>query len=1084
MDNLSVKCPQCGSNNVRFRERRKNWICDDCDCVFTIGDKSVRRIFISYGHDCSTIVGRIKQDLEQKGYEVWLDTSEIKSGDDWRNTIVNGILGSQAVLAFLSTHSLRQGGVCLDELAIAVGCNRNIIRTCLMDKEAAEMIPSTISGIEYIDLTSWNSLTESQFEQWYSEKFLEICRNIDTAMGFQEDPILKELWRRLHPCISFEDQYIELRKPFAEREWMARMVDDWIANKGSRTLLLTAYPGGGKSAFCAHFFHFHPLAICLTMCKQYMEGVDETLQILKNISFQIATSSIGYRRNLLLVLNNNVGLDLDALDVQSVFSLLICSPFQLEIDGGHAPVIIVVDGVDALDVGEQNLLSELFSNNMGKLPEFVSVMFSARHSGGVINSFSHTSRIDVNPTSKETIEDIKKFLHLAHPSLGEDMVEQIAERCHGSFLYASILSKAISEGSIEIDNNFDVLPQLHGLYFQSMRHIFSEESLFLNYWRPLALLIAWGGEMPAKILQEYMEWKPYEYAKFYSRLMMFLQHRVDVKGVKWVTAVYPSFIEWLTEENDANVFSIPMHAAYKELSDVLWKRYSEGVRLEKIELVKMHELFGKPGFEDKMNVLRHDNLLMRLLLCHVKDYNDDPRDYQTIQQLSRFCQEIACTIDSPEARTISKGTLPFLRIRHDFASSNYGAMINYYEQHKKEMKLFCSQEENLHTLYMISTGLDFLGNRKDAVLGFSQLLEESQKSNLTQYEFYALVGLLWNDHFTNLEEGQKLVSRLVSADFNTIGSEDKTLRKLIVARFKLSAGELKAAFNDFIEVMEVKSDQIWGYSTISARIQMLLIESLVAAYDNNEYRKGIELGRYIYDHIGDSTSVAACYCASWMAMNYLQCGKYDEAGRMLEHAEQKNERLQTVGQSKWMTMHLKGVRSVLQARLGDLESAVDLLLEVVELAKETNDTWVLGDAYFDLCCYAWFSGFALLDKEITLELYSNLQELAKQSELPHLVYKALVMKNVLHPQKDGTDLLLDETQKHLIANSLASTDAITVLYLCRYVCQRFYPDSVELNLLNHAIIDKANEIDNKNPGINYAKRNRIVQLLQEDNTSI
>ena len=107
-------CPKCKSPNIRFREKRGNWICDDCDYVFTVPDnpdikpekelesQSPGRIFISYGHDCTPIVNRIMQDLTRLGYDVWVDNNEIKSGDDWRNSITNGILDSQVVLYFLS----------------------------------------------------------------------------------------------------------------------------------------------------------------------------------------------------------------------------------------------------------------------------------------------------------------------------------------------------------------------------------------------------------------------------------------------------------------------------------------------------------------------------------------------------------------------------------------------------------------------------------------------------------------------------------------------------------------------------------------------------------------------------------------------------------------------------------------------------------------------------------------------------------------------------------------------------------------------------------------------------------------------
>jgi TIR domain len=77
---------------------------------------TVVKIFLSYGHDQNTqIVLRIKHDLEAAGHVVWIDSSEIKAGDDWRRSIIDGLSDSDWTLGFLSRHSVRNPGVCLDD---------------------------------------------------------------------------------------------------------------------------------------------------------------------------------------------------------------------------------------------------------------------------------------------------------------------------------------------------------------------------------------------------------------------------------------------------------------------------------------------------------------------------------------------------------------------------------------------------------------------------------------------------------------------------------------------------------------------------------------------------------------------------------------------------------------------------------------------------------------------------------------------------------------------------------------------------------------------------------------------------------
>lgn len=76
------------------------------------------KIFLSYGHDDNMpLVNQIKEDMEKRGYEVWLDQFEIEGGDDWRRAIANGILSSQMMLACLSKHSTRDPGVRIKTIA-------------------------------------------------------------------------------------------------------------------------------------------------------------------------------------------------------------------------------------------------------------------------------------------------------------------------------------------------------------------------------------------------------------------------------------------------------------------------------------------------------------------------------------------------------------------------------------------------------------------------------------------------------------------------------------------------------------------------------------------------------------------------------------------------------------------------------------------------------------------------------------------------------------------------------------------------------------------------------------------------------
>ena len=130
----NVICPECGSEDVYFSKKKQCYVCEDCEHQFLLEKKnSGKKIFFSYAHDKNEkLVLSIKKKLEERGYEIWIDRSEIKSGDDWRKSITDGLIGSQGVIAFLSKHSVRSPGVCLDELRIALNVKHGNIRTVLL----------------------------------------------------------------------------------------------------------------------------------------------------------------------------------------------------------------------------------------------------------------------------------------------------------------------------------------------------------------------------------------------------------------------------------------------------------------------------------------------------------------------------------------------------------------------------------------------------------------------------------------------------------------------------------------------------------------------------------------------------------------------------------------------------------------------------------------------------------------------------------------------------------------------------------------------------------------------------------------
>jgi hypothetical protein len=199
-------CLKCASANVILSKKRGAYVCEDCGYVLPEAPVTPFRIFLSYGDDSNEeLVRRITADLEKRGHDVWFDKNEIKFGDEWRRAITDGILQSNRVLSFLSKYSTRDPGVCLDEIAIAIGVKGGNIQTILVESEREVKPPPSISHIQWLDMHDWKerrAADEAAWEDWYQAKLAEIVAVVESDESRRFAGEIKTLEDLLKPTAS------------------------------------------------------------------------------------------------------------------------------------------------------------------------------------------------------------------------------------------------------------------------------------------------------------------------------------------------------------------------------------------------------------------------------------------------------------------------------------------------------------------------------------------------------------------------------------------------------------------------------------------------------------------------------------------------------------------------------------------------------------------------------------------------------------------------------------------------------------------------------------------------------------------
>ena len=328
-----MKCPQCQAEATKVGDF---WVCPKHGQLPEPKPFVPLRIFLSYGHDDNEeLVRRIKSDLEARGHDVWFDKSEIKFGDDWRRDITDGIVGSNRVLSFLSKYSTRDPGVCLDEIAIAIGVKGGNIQTILVEGESDVQPPPSVSHVQWLDMHDWKQRAgdEIAYEQWYQGKLSEIVAVVESDESRRFAGEIQTLSEYLKPTTSDFASDARVRslveKELVGRKWVFKAVEEWRVSedRSSRLFWIMGDPGVGKSAIAAHLAHFYGrgTVIAVHFCDWQKPDHRGAARIVRTLAFQIAARLPDYRK-LLLTLP-----EIKELDGKSPSgSLATCSPTRCD----------------------------------------------------------------------------------------------------------------------------------------------------------------------------------------------------------------------------------------------------------------------------------------------------------------------------------------------------------------------------------------------------------------------------------------------------------------------------------------------------------------------------------------------------------------------------------------------------------------------------------------------------------------------------------------------------------------------------------------------------------------------------------
>lgn len=602
----AMKCPQC-----QFEATHVGifWICPKHGQLPESAPPVPLRIFLSYGHDANEeLVRHIYADLKQRGHDVWFDKTEIKFGDEWRRAITDGILQSNRVLSFLSKHSTRDPGVCLDEIAIAIGAKGGNIQTILVESEQEVKPPPSISHLQWLDMHDWKerrAADESIWEQWYQTKLAEIIAVVESDESRRFAGEIKTLEELLKPTASdfTADSRIRqlLEKKLVGRTWLFEAVEKWrtssittpspLEGEGrgegySRLFWLMGAPGIGKSAFAAHLAHEYGRGTVLAVhfCDWKKPDHRDACRIIRTLAFQIATRLPDYRK---LLLTLPILTELDRKSSAELFDGLLTYPLKLSITGGRERYLIVIDALDEAGGDGRNELVDVLARYAGQLPDWIGLVVTSRPEFDVTTPFQALKPFPFETKSAANSEDIRAYLRhelaaqLQNRPDADRLVEQILEKSEGIFLYVEWFCRDLRAKWISLDDPERFPQGLGGMFFQFFQRQFPQQkkdtgvigftlSDYKERCRPFLELIVAAQEAPRlRFLCRVLKWSSYDQKEIidaFGSLLNLTDGRIRM--------FHKSVMDWLCAPKDSGPYFVDINAGHRQLAEHCWQEFN------------------------------------------------------------------------------------------------------------------------------------------------------------------------------------------------------------------------------------------------------------------------------------------------------------------------------------------------------------------------------------------------------------------------------------------------------------------------------------------------------------------------------
>ncbi|WP_108646462.1 tetratricopeptide repeat protein [Polynucleobacter rarus] len=589
----TASCPQC-SELATFSKKRSQFYCSECELVFNPPATQIepQTIFLSYAHksereedyDVSEeLVWLIKDELEKDGHRVWIDQEGITAGAQWRDLITSAILGHTHFLSFLSKRSVRDPGVCLNEIAIALGSGRQI-QTLLTESEEAVRQPLTISHLQWHHFADWKVIKDGQktgpkgesWDAWFGKHMSFIRENLSNTQHQKVAGDLQRLKDILEPR-TFEADIIKSIEGFYGRKWLFDACEQWLNTSTNRLFWLKGSPGIGKSSFVAKLVHQSNSAIVgFFKCEfQGSKSPEESAsECIRTLAYQLAARLPDYRTKLLYqqLINKDKICKKTADDL---FTYLITEP--LNTSGKIPEATRLALAIDALDEAGRNdgtnALADLIHKHAEKLPPWLGIIVTSRPEPYLEQQLGKFESTPIEGGTEQNLQDLRDYLNKKlDPSMGESqrttIIDQVIEKSGGTFLYIKLIEK---DKTLDLAKPETLPKGIDDVFMRDFKRYFPNPKEYGQEAEPFLRLMAVAlGPLPVDLAKDLLAWTSRDITtKVTQPLGSLLQEKNG-----GLVFFHKSISDWLQDQKRSGLYRVNDTGAI-ELGNFLWREFEK-----------------------------------------------------------------------------------------------------------------------------------------------------------------------------------------------------------------------------------------------------------------------------------------------------------------------------------------------------------------------------------------------------------------------------------------------------------------------------------------------------------------------------